>query len=133
MKERVIARFSKKSRSRRASDAVSESDAVSAKAHDFQSEMASQWENPQSSPGRVTVDNPNVFYTVEDRQNETVVREYDAIIGGFFGMAGLDDEFRRNFYDREVIVRKTTDDQRKVRMHSSREAFVEYHRKLRAQ
>ena len=131
--ERIIARFSKKSHSRRASGGVSESDAVSEKAYDFQSEKASQCENPQGAPSRVTGDNPNVFYTVEDRQNETVVREYDAFIGSLSDMVGLDDDFLRNFYNREVIVRKTTDDQRKARMHSSREAFEDYHRHIRGQ
>ncbi|MCQ9170986.1 hypothetical protein JY506_01375 [Corynebacterium amycolatum] len=74
-----------------------------------------------------------MFYTVEDRQNETVIREYDAVIGSLFDMAGLGDEFRKDFHDREVIVKKTTDSQRKERMHSSREAFEDYHRKLRGQ
>lgn len=95
---RIIARFSKKSQ--RASETGSE------QAHDFQGEVASRRVSPQSTPGRLTVENPNVFYTVEDRQNEIVIREYDAFIGGLSDMVGLEDEFQRNFYDREVIVRK---------------------------
>lgn len=122
---RIIARFSKKSQ--RASETGSE------QAHDFQGEVASRRVSPQSTPGRLTVENPNVFYTVEDRQNEIVIRKYDAFIGGLSDMVGLEDEFQRNFYDREVIVRKTTDSQRKERIHSSREAFEDYHRRLRGQ
>ena len=122
---RIIARFSKKSQ--RASETGSE------QAHYFQGEVASRRVSPQSTPGRLTVENPNVFYTVEDRQNEIVIREYDAFIGGLSDMVGLEDEFQRNFYDREVIVRKTTDSQRKERIHSSREAFEDYHRRLRGQ
>lgn len=122
---RIIARLSKKSQ--RASEMVSK------QAHDFQGGIASRRVNLQSSPDRLTVDNPDEFYTAEDRQNETVVRGYDVFIGGLFDMAGLDDEFQRDSYHREVIVRKPTDSQRKERMHSSREAFEDYHRKLRWQ
>ena len=98
----------------------------------YHDRIASQRDTNRRSPRRVTIDDPSRFYTVEDREDETVIREHNALLDDYFDMIGTGEEFRQNYYDRIAHVAKPSDSQRREGRNSSREAFEEYHRNLRA-